>query len=48
MAREKSGKEIRRFMVETSFGKKLARPLSQPIAGCGGVHLSSQIHKWNA
>jgi hypothetical protein len=37
--------EIRRIMVQASPGKMFSRPPSQPMAGCGGTHLSPQLHR---
>jgi hypothetical protein len=35
--------EIKRSQLEASAGNKIARPPSQPVAGHGGMYLSSQL-----
>jgi hypothetical protein len=32
-------------MVQRHLDKKTHEPLSQPIAECGGIHLSLQLHR---
>jgi hypothetical protein len=36
--------EIRKIIVQCQVGQKVSQSPSQPIAGCGGISLSSQLH----
>jgi hypothetical protein len=36
--------KIRKIMVPSQCRQKVCKTLSQPIAGSGDVHLSSQLH----